>query len=304
MGERGCTSPARGVAYGVIQVLPLSARRPSTPQNPNASCSLRTPLVTGLVPPRHCGTRSPSCLSRFLYLFPAIIGGSLWVLSRTDGGDAVMKEAAVSASAAAFAGSDAGRERILKAIFDETIFHSRVEVRCSACICYPTLAQTQTLTLTSADPNLGPNPDQVRCSACIWLTNLLRFAGNHPSLASRLPEIHEALGQLLGDGNDLTQEMASRGMSLVYQLGDEETRKQLVGALVGTLSGTAPRKRRAVKVEGDSKVFEDGTMGATPDGKGLSTYQVRSRIDKSKSYNPFSLGNPRQLARAVSLSTN
>ena len=68
--------------------------------------------------------------------------------------------------------------------------------------------------------------------------------------------------------------MASRGMSLVYQLGYEETRKQLVGALVGTLSGTAPRKRRAVKVEGDSKVFEDGTMGPTPDGKGLSTYQV------------------------------
>jgi proteasome component ECM29 len=42
---------------------------------------------------------------------------------------------------------------------------------------------------------------------------------------------------------------------------------------VGTLSGSGQRKRRAVKVVGDSRVFEEGALGSTPDGKGLSTYQ-------------------------------
>jgi proteasome component ECM29 len=179
-----------------------------------------------------------------------------------SGSDAVMQEAPITVSP--FTGSDAGRKRILAAIFDETIFHSRVEVR---------------------------------CSGCIWLTNLLRFAGAHPSLAERLPEIHEALGQLLGDGNDLTQEMASRGMSLVYQLGDEDTRKQLVGALVGTLSGTATKKRRAVKVEGDTKVFEEGAMGATKDGKGLSTYQELCSLANE-------MGQPDLIYRFMDLANN
>lgn len=78
---------------------------------------------------------------------------------------------------AAFAGSEAVRERILKAIFDETIFHSRVEVR---------------------------------CSACIWLTNLLRFAGNHPSLA------RYASPKLLSKGFGGGRTTTSRGALLAH----------------------------------------------------------------------------------------
>lgn len=33
------------------------------------------------------------------------------------------------------------------------------------------------------------------------------------------------------------QEMASKGMSVVYSLGDEDTRKQLLDGLMGTLQG-------------------------------------------------------------------
>lgn len=53
-----------------------------------------------------------------------------------------------------------------------------------------------------------------------------------------LPEIQEAFSHLLGDQNELTQEMASRGMSVVYSLGDESAQKQLLDGLMGVLQGT------------------------------------------------------------------
>lgn len=57
----------------------------------------------------------------------------------------------------------------------------------------------------------------------------------------------EALSHLLGDPNELTQDLASQGMSIVYELGDVSMKEQLVHALVNTLTGTA-RKKKAIKV--------------------------------------------------------
>ena len=42
----------------------------------------------------------------------------------------------------------------------------------------------------------------------------------------------EALSHLLGDPNELTQDLASQGMSIVYELGDASMKEQLVHALV------------------------------------------------------------------------
>jgi proteasome component ECM29 len=74
-----------------------------------------------------------------------------------------------------------------------------------------------------------------------------------------LPEIQEAFGSLLGDQNELTQEMASRGVSVVYELGTEDQRKELLGSLMGVLSGESQRKRR-VKLDDDTQVFQEGTI--------------------------------------------
>ena len=57
----------------------------------------------------------------------------------------------------------------------------------------------------------------------------------------------EAFSHLLGEQNELIQDLASQGMSLVYELGDDAMKKNLVHALVGTLTGSGKRKR-AVKV--------------------------------------------------------
>jgi len=59
--------------------------------------------------------------------------------------------------------------------------------------------------------------------------------------------MQEAFSHLLGEQNELTQELASHGMSIVYEIGDAAMKENLVNALVSTLTGSGKRKR-AIKV--------------------------------------------------------
>ena len=92
------------------------------------------------------------------------------------------------------------------------------------------------------------------------MVSLLTFCPNAPELLLVLPRIQSSLGGLLGDPNELTQEMASRGVSLVYTRGDEATRKLLVEDLVSVLQGSGA-KAAAIKVSADTRVFEEGVLG-------------------------------------------
>ncbi|OEL19793.1 Proteasome-associated protein ECM29-like protein [Dichanthelium oligosanthes] len=104
-----------------------------------------------------------------------------------------------------------------------------------------------------------------RCAGTVWLVSLTMYCGRHPKILELLPQIQEALSHLLGDPNELTQDLASQGMSIVYELGDASMKEQLVHALVNTLTGAA-RKKKAIKVH-------KGTIGNNPTGGKLSTYK-------------------------------
>ncbi|KAM0057039.1 putative armadillo-like helical, proteasome component Ecm29 [Helianthus debilis subsp. tardiflorus] len=111
-----------------------------------------------------------------------------------------------------------------------------------------------------------------RCSGTVWLVSLTMYCGRHPSIQKLLPDIQEAFSHLIGEQNELTQELASQGLSIVYELGDASMKKNLVNALVGTLTGTGKRKR-AVKLAEDTEVFQEGSIGGTLSGGKLSTYK-------------------------------
>ncbi|CAL4995694.1 unnamed protein product [Urochloa decumbens] len=111
-----------------------------------------------------------------------------------------------------------------------------------------------------------------RCAGTVWLVSLTMYCGRHPKILELLPQIQEALSHLLGDPNELTQDLASQGMSIVYELGDASMKEQLVHALVNTLTGAA-RKKKAIKLMEDSEVFQEGTIGNNPTGGKLSTYK-------------------------------
>ncbi|CAK7330671.1 unnamed protein product [Dovyalis caffra] len=111
-----------------------------------------------------------------------------------------------------------------------------------------------------------------RCAGTVWLLSLTMYCGRHPTIQQMLPQIQEAFSHLLGEQNELTQELASQGMSIVYELGDSVMKKNLVDALVTTLTGSGKRKR-AIKLVEDTEVFQEGAIGESLSGGKLSTYK-------------------------------
>ncbi|KAI3523966.1 hypothetical protein L1887_02516 [Cichorium endivia] len=129
-----------------------------------------------------------------------------------------------------------------------------------------------TITKKLFDTLLYSTKKEERCSGTVWLVSLTMYCGQHPSIQQLLPDIQEAFSHLIGEQNELTQELASQGLSIVYELGDASMKKNLVSALVGTLTGTGKRKR-AVKLVEDTEVFQEGSIGGTLSGGKLSTYK-------------------------------
>jgi proteasome component ECM29 len=70
---------------------------------------------------------------------------------------------------------------------------------------------------------------------------------------------------------EFTQEVASKGIGLVYELGDSSIKNSLVESLVSTL--TEGRKLAPQSVTPETTLFQEGALGSTPDGSSLSTYQ-------------------------------
>ena len=89
--------------------------------------------------------------------------------------------------------------------------------------------------------------------------------------------------------SDVTQDVASKGLGVVYEKCNDEQKKVLVSSLVDTLStGTQTHtlhielthvlmtsqhvgKKQVQKVESGTQVFESGALRKTPDGKNLAT---------------------------------
>uniref|UniRef100_A0A2K6FEV9 Ecm29 proteasome adaptor and scaffold n=1 Tax=Propithecus coquereli TaxID=379532 RepID=A0A2K6FEV9_PROCO len=116
---------------------------------------------------------------------------------------------------------------------------------------------------------ISPNP-HVRQAACIWLLSLVRKLSTHKEVKSHLKEIQSAFVSVLSENDELSQDVASKGLGLVYELGNEQDQQELVSTLVETLM---TGKRVKHEVSGETVVFQGGSLGKTPDGQGLSTYK-------------------------------
>uniref|UniRef100_A0AAX7VK09 Ecm29 proteasome adaptor and scaffold n=1 Tax=Astatotilapia calliptera TaxID=8154 RepID=A0AAX7VK09_ASTCA len=117
--------------------------------------------------------------------------------------------------------------------------------------------------ITSQNPH-------VRQAACIWLLSLVKKLSQHKEITSHLKEIQGAFISVLSDPDELSQDVASKGLGLVYEMGGEGDQQELVSTLVETLM-TGKRVKHAVS--GDTEVFQGEGLGKTPDGHGLSTYK-------------------------------
>ncbi|XP_042307801.1 proteasome adapter and scaffold protein ECM29 isoform X4 [Sceloporus undulatus] len=116
---------------------------------------------------------------------------------------------------------------------------------------------------------VSPNP-HIRQASCIWLLSLVKRLSTHKEIKSHLKEIQTAFVSILSESDELSQDVASKGLGLVYELGNEHDQQELVTTLVETLM---TGKRVKHEVSGETVMFQGSGLGKTPDGQGLSTYQ-------------------------------
>ncbi|XP_063074333.1 proteasome adapter and scaffold protein ECM29 [Engraulis encrasicolus] len=118
--------------------------------------------------------------------------------------------------------------------------------------------------------SVGSANPHVRQAACIWLLSLVKKLSQHKEIQSHLKDIQSAFISVLSDPDELSQDVASKGLGLVYELGGEQDQQELVSTLVETLM-TGKRAKHAVSEE--TEVFGGESLGKAPDGHGLSTYK-------------------------------
>lgn len=102
----------------------------------------------------------------------------------------------------------------------------------------------------------------------IWLFCIIQHCSHLPEIQSRLRECQVAFMRLLSARDELVQETASRGLSLVYEKGDPELKDALVKDLVGAFTGSATQ----LKVEEETELFEAGAL-PTGEGKSVTSYK-------------------------------
>merc|ERR1719341_3095950 len=112
----------------------------------------------------------------------------------------------------------------------------------------------------------------IKQAGCLWLLAVTKHCTGEKAVKAKLLRIQSAFMSLLGDGNDLIQDAASKGIAIVYESCSEDQQERMVNSLLETLIGGG--KKEVNKVNEDTKVFEEGEMGKNPvTGGNLSTYK-------------------------------
>ncbi|KAB8302005.1 hypothetical protein EYC80_005458 [Monilinia laxa] len=102
----------------------------------------------------------------------------------------------------------------------------------------------------------------------IWLFCLIQYSGHLEQIQARLRECQAAFMGLLSAREEIVQETASRGLSLVYEQGDKELRERLIKDLVASFTGTSTQ----IKVHEETELFEPGAL-PTGEGKSITSYK-------------------------------
>ncbi|XP_055313108.1 proteasome-associated protein ECM29 homolog isoform X2 [Sitodiplosis mosellana] len=114
-----------------------------------------------------------------------------------------------------------------------------------------------------------PNPAS-RHSTGIWLLALIKNCSKRPSIYKRKDILQYAFTELLSDDSEFVQDVASRGLGLVYELSEAQNQGDLANSLLNQLLGG---KRQVTQVTEDTKLFEEGVLGKTPTGGNITTYK-------------------------------
>ena len=110
-----------------------------------------------------------------------------------------------------------------------------------------------------------------RQAVALWLLAIVKACSARQPVLEKRKILQMAFTNLLSEDNELVQDVASRGLGLIYNLADESERSDLSALLLEQL--TDGNRGKATKVTDETVVFEEGVLGKAPQGGNLSTYK-------------------------------
>lgn len=117
-----------------------------------------------------------------------------------------------------------------------------------------------------------PSPAS-RNATAIWLLALVKNCSMRKSIFTNKQLLQYAFTELLSDDSEFVQDVASRGLGLVFKLSDPNNQTDLANSLLNQLIGG---KRQVNQVNADTQLFEEGVLGKTPTGYALNNISNRT----------------------------
>ncbi|KAH8285548.1 hypothetical protein KR054_010857, partial [Drosophila jambulina] len=114
-----------------------------------------------------------------------------------------------------------------------------------------------------------PNPNS-RQAISVWLLAVVKHCSKRPAVLAKKELLQFAFTELLSDDSEFVQDVASRGLGLVYTLSDSNSQTDLANSLLDQLIGG---KRKVNQVTADTEIFAEGMLGKTPTGGNITTYK-------------------------------
>ncbi|KAL3231732.1 Proteasome component ECM29 [Nakaseomyces bracarensis] len=119
---------------------------------------------------------------------------------------------------------------------------------------------------------INPNPNQ-RKAGTIWLLSLVQFLGSSILIKENCAEIHKCFVSALVHKDQIVQESAARGLSLIYEMGSNDLKEDMIKGLFKSFtSNNDGLKLSSGAVSENTELFERDTMN-TGDGGSISTYK-------------------------------
>ncbi|CCH42235.1 hypothetical protein BN7_1779 [Wickerhamomyces ciferrii] len=162
---------------------------------------------------------------------------------------------------------------ILAAGWDSKYLKKQIEIQ-SEDLVFHTYPRSNRLTfilnkILQASSSTKPS---LRKAGCIWLLSIVQYCGHLPIISEKSGAIHVTFMKFLADRDELVQESASRGLSMIYELGNADLKETLVKSLLRSFTeSTSSAKLGAGTVSEDTELFEPGVL-KTDDGS-VSTYK-------------------------------
>ncbi|OBA20432.1 ARM repeat-containing protein [Metschnikowia bicuspidata var. bicuspidata NRRL YB-4993] len=112
----------------------------------------------------------------------------------------------------------------------------------------------------------------LRKSGCVWLLAIVQYLPSDSLIRGKATEIHSAFMRFLVDRDEMVQEAAARGLSLVYDMGDADLKETLVKGLLRSFTdANASSALSSGSVDLDTQLFDKDVL-KTHDSS-VSTYK-------------------------------